>query len=94
METKHTPGPWTMEDKNFIVADEKVMITEVYDRANYVPRNGYVIPDEETAEANARLISAAPKMLEALQKITQSHPDGNPMHLIQIARAAISKATL
>ncbi len=50
-------------------------------------------------EANARFIAAAPEtkqqrddLLAALQKISQGHPDGNPIFLIKIAKEAIAKA--
>ena len=49
--SEHTPGPWKSEDR-FIFAGSEFKL--------------YVI-DEAESEANARLIAAAPDLLEALQ---------------------------
>ena len=65
--TKFTKGEWKITDDRFIAVDEKELVCEVYDRANFLPRPGTIVPDEETAEANAKLIAAAPEMFEALK---------------------------
>ena len=97
--TKHTPGPWETKpeecDKPYIrirgtrlgsrykVANA---ITPVYD--------GVGAREAEETRANARLIAAAPELLEALQAIINDglHCDVVP-HLHTKARAAIAKAT-
>lgn len=61
MEVKHTPGPWA--------ADENGCIHEAGDRWAYIPmaspfREEFWNGDQE-AIANARLIAAAPCLLEA-----------------------------
>ena len=87
--TQHTPGPWRMGKR-------------AYDRAIYGQQGAEVAsmldlfhtPAESLA--NARLIAAAPDLLEALRDITDlaerygvgEHCDGN----ILAARAAIAKA--
>lgn len=63
----HTPGPWTVDHylpgqsgdgQLHICGDERRIPLAVLD------------PDDIEAEANARLIAAAPEMLEALRQIT------------------------
>jgi len=58
MKTKHTPAPWKLDNKNEIIADNKneSLIAEVFDQA-------------ENWKANARLMSAAPELLNALQRL-------------------------
>lgn len=103
--SKHTPGPWrsypcNLEKYSQVITakgamvqvaitglnhhDQVAMTKEVYgDRTTYAP-------GEETM-ANARLIAAAPDLLEALQAVTVGYrcPD---IWLGQV-RAAIAKAT-
>ncbi len=95
METKHTPGPWKVlpesEASNpFIVASSETGLS-VADC--YCPIGG-------NNQANARLIAAAPELLEALRRIdTGQEMTGNFAHADtvlryqEIARAAIAKAT-
>ena len=97
-QTKHTPGPWEA-----IKSDGKFFID-----AERSEENGIGIAatfhDEPWAEANARLIAAAPEMLAA---VIEAHnvleaaalcltPRGSRSRLdsaIEQARAAIAKAT-
>jgi hypothetical protein len=65
MDTKHTPGPW-----EFVKYAGNVTMIERHERTGY----GYqqtniarVLPVSEALDANARLIAAAPDMLEALE---------------------------
>lgn len=57
--SKHTPGPWNwrFEGPTVIVEPIKATITILSGPEGY----------KETQEANARLIAAAPEMLEALK---------------------------
>jgi hypothetical protein len=100
---KHTPGPWVVDPavrQGFTV---------------YAPKEGFIVgtQDEEgrygaiESEANARLIAAAPDLLEALQQATSALEwrwervanCAAPVHETAIqeaynqARAAIAKAT-
>ena len=53
-------------------------------------------PSAEEAEANARLIAAAPELLEALERITRVASvelTGRRDDVLEQARAAIAKAT-
>lgn len=91
METphQHTPGPW------HLTRDQRgrpaVYVTPLYYGAldASAPIN---------ADANARLIAAAPDLLEHLERMVNiaTHPKATMKQVIQIAadaRAAIAKAT-
>ena len=60
MKTKHTPGPWEVKPS------DKVGRLHVTGRINEVSE--IVVCDTDN-EANAKLIAAAPDMLEALLKV-------------------------
>ena len=84
MTDQHTPGPWGNDREPVIVRG----LTWVA-HANY---------PTETGEANARLIAAAPELLEALESaadelesIIDWHAIGNPT-VLGAALAAIAKA--
>ena len=62
MKTKHTPGPWSVS-KLGSIEFEKGYLGEAYD---YDPN----IDDELPMMANARLMAAAPLMLQLLQDLT------------------------
>ena len=92
--TKHTPGPWQVSYETDISGFENdpengciglVDVAHVYMRT---------VPGRH--EANARLIAAAPELLEALAAVVCQY--GNPdihkwMAVINQASAAITKAT-
>lgn len=86
---KHTQGEWKAEHN---------LITNGYNTLASV--NTIFLPEGEP-EANAKLISAAPDLLEALKEMLR-HTDGNCAELPTTtfskaernARAAIEKATL
>jgi hypothetical protein len=90
MNTKHTKGPWTYTPNTMYVLG----------KPDGVP-NPVAAPygrDAEQCQANAALIAAAPKLLEALQQIERlsREADGKavdvPAMLGDIARAAVAKA--
>ena len=69
METKHTPGPWRLlrptvgVDANWHVADSgDTFVAHVF---------GFAHSTDEQARVNARLIAAAPELLEALHGLLQ-----------------------
>lgn len=87
---KHTPGPWVVDPavrQGFTV---------------YAPKEGFIVgtQDEEgrygaiESEANARLIAAAPDLLDALLMVLDDPNalDGRP-RTYEYVRAAIAKAT-
>lgn len=85
IKAKHTPGPWKIDYG--------------YNRSiNFI---GPCVPDQyagsswlRVTEANARLIAAAPELLEALKLLVEDrHPEFIPAHKWEQARAAIAKAT-
>lgn len=104
--SKHTPGPWEVShgghgsphgfviDEYYVlnrtVADDVAIAADIVDPATQMP-----------SEANARLIAAAPELLEALQLcmadmvLTEAHYGEHPaaQKAIDQARAAIAKAT-
>ena len=93
-ENKHTPGPWTADyvpaASQHIINAQKEMVA----RVNYV---GRFTVDE--IEANARLIAAAPGLLEACEAALQKLDDLSKLSGIyaacgpaSILRAAIAKA--
>ena len=95
--SKHTPGPWLIAES--VVSRHAVTNMRRIRSKNEGLEHGavcdvYGIQDGSEASANARLIAAAPDLLEALQgivsaddahELTQKH--------IESARAAIAKAT-
>ena len=79
MPNKHTPGPWAAtKNGNITSADRKVLIATL---------SG--INDED--ESNARLIAAAPDLLEALQACLL-RDDIASDELGGVIRSAIAKA--
>ncbi len=86
MDTQHTPGPWTTNGK------------EIYEGEDTREHCGIATVNKlyDEYKANARLISAAPDMLEALRALAESC-NINPSMLCaehqKRIRAAIAKAT-
>lgn len=94
MEPKHTPGPWEVNGSGaYEICDlDIITITADHDIADDGP---------ERVEADARLISAAPDLLAALEWITRcakmSGPAGTTVYFIapdrmESAKAAVLKA--
>lgn len=88
---EHTPGPWLYDGCVQIVEAERPHM-----RICFLPSDH---DEYASSKANARLIAAAPDLLEALIAIsdqlerigdTRPHKDGQ---FIDDARAAIAKAT-
>lgn len=104
MNTKHTPGPWTLKVGYGTPLQILGAPTARDPRYNPVTRCGttFIAPTSEESMANARLIAAAPSMLEALEFYadTSKYPapkTGGFGELYfdcgTIAKAAIAKAT-
>ena len=95
-QTQHTPGPWTcrIDDEGF----------NVFQDAPKHPGNGdhiMCIAGNDESEANARLIAAAPELLEALKSMhgilkvaAEGSKNGLHIHAIAMAETAIAKATV
>ena len=93
MTDKHTPGPWTVSpDNSRVVQGEGRRIALAYSHA---------IQPGAVGDANARLIAAAPELLEALEQAVRylEHPDVTALpfalpvtNVSRVARAAIEAA--
>jgi hypothetical protein len=82
---KHTHGPWRVETERayiHIMPSENLAICELWRRGN-----------PELEMANARLIAAAPDLLEALESIVGGSTQRVSAELQTKAQAAIAKAT-
>lgn len=99
--SKHTPGPWFVEDNDRAISSNAATDIALVNMANI--RYGWDGPDFLTAShraANARLIAAAPELLYALQEFVrtmESLPESDETNLrvwdmYRMAQAAIKKA--
>jgi hypothetical protein len=83
MSGKHTPGPWTYEVHELSSGFSGI----VYDA------QGYCVGTDHLTEADARLIAAAPEMLEALRQIGLRYgPTVTLQDCIDLAQSIIAKA--
>ena len=73
---KGTPGPGERDVRDIYPAESDYEIAIVYDGKDTSILN----LDKEVAEANARLIAAAPELLEALQKTNDLLKDLDNTH--------------
>ena len=97
MTAQHTPGPWDCEVRKpaGITWDGIIRWSRNRDPICSVFMAGYMAKE---AEANARLIAAAPELLAALERLSagmDSSNDSRPLVKageIRAARAAIAKA--
>lgn len=109
---QHTAGPWNSRQSgtfgaieitspNYQTASTHDPLARVYPASIATPEKTLLIPERSfvQAEANARLISAAPDLLDALRTILSEIEERLetlleiPYHKITKARAAITKAT-
>jgi len=98
--TKHTPGPWDISSfqSHVIVGSPEIVGNAI--ATCHISR---AVGDLSTADANARLIAAAPDLLEACRALVlewnscfegqDTGYDGTPLHdCVMLASAAIAKA--
>lgn len=88
MTTKHTPGPWVAG------CEDDPGSGDVYMEDGSLIAEAFINGDVKTRMANARLIAAAPDLLETLQSFpgfTNDATSGDPW--VEKMRTAISKAT-
>lgn len=88
---QHTPGPWSAVTATHDIRGNELDFQESVVQISQIP--GGVIARmtmQAEREANARLIAAAPDMLEALLLMVRGRPD---KWAFDKARAAIAKAT-
>ena len=100
--SKHTPGPWAVSDESptLIKRDCRAIGSdggELIASACCHEDSGY-FPSIEEGAANARLIAAAPDLLEALTQIEnaaasawEGQTELHALSIVQMARAARSK---
>ncbi|MFA7290912.1 MAG: hypothetical protein WC023_01565 [Rhodocyclaceae bacterium] len=107
MTTKHTDGPWTLGDiydsehgGKLVDIDALAPRISHHALATVVWQMGDDAIDGKNSpqkEANARLICAAPELLEACAALVEwcdkNPPAGEALYFVQMARAAIAKAT-
>ena len=94
--SKHTPAPWTVQKSEDCMGrklDDMVRWVVTADENDLWISTGPTWDQEhdEESEANARLIAAAPELLEALRGVVRV-ADCNTMEFLA-AHAAIAKAT-
>lgn len=95
MEHKHTPGPWLAQDGNHFEADCVITTQDRLDTSKGpIAQLDTEFNEPVGAEqrANARLIAAAPDLLEALIDLLGA-VEGVPCGPENKCRAAIAKAT-
>ena len=88
--SKHTPGPWVVYDDS---NDGKTNRIEIAARGKTVARIYHSVPAEDLP--NARLIAAAPDLLEALKdtlQLLEVYCEDFEEATRKQARAAIAKA--
>lgn len=93
--TKHTAGPWKAVQNSAGAWEIHPTGEFNYHSIAGAHFNEYVSKDESENEANARLIAAAPELLEALGDIRAALIMGNNPNdkgLIEMADEAIAKA--
>lgn len=92
MTTQHTPGPWHVDECD---TDARTYIQSEGDNEIANIQWGALKPDQ-WEQANARLIAAAPTMLDALSVIEDWIMSDDTLdtngHILRLARAAIAKA--
>ena len=95
MEAKHTPGPWRVEADKVEVGAEGGF--RPFGACGCCDSPWMNADDQAVAKADARLIAAAPELLEALKAVTSTEmflPDHPQRHAAyKAARAAIANAT-
>lgn len=101
MIAKYTPGPWQIHPRGWgdVVAKDGSEICLSHDQSDFPEvtldmRSLGRLPRADEAEANARLIAAAPTMVEALQQAEQQIDYGQHDAALRIIRAALAAAGL
>ena len=90
--TQHTPGPWQMGGELISKEGSNLEIASVWSES----ANRKLSPRQSEADANARLIAAAPELLEAAQRVTGISWAVGSLALndsMEQLRAVIAKAT-
>jgi hypothetical protein len=67
--SKHTPGPWKANNKDEIRNDDNDLIATAWDIHVKREEDGLITLLPNNSKANARLMAAAPELLEALKEL-------------------------
>ena len=91
MESNHTPGPWGIDINS--VGEYLISAGPIGTPVDYLA----VITNRKRSKANARLIAAAPELLEAVEAASDyfhdfTESDQEETDLAKLMRAAIAKA--
>lgn len=105
MSTLHTPGPWSVFSNRFRQTLGMNAVTHIFgaNGGSALFSHYYAIDDEnkpyenwDEVDANARLIAAAPELLEALKSarwmLTRDYIDPQKMEIIEKVNSALEKA--
>jgi len=90
----HTPGPWVVEDGHIQRDSGGIRYWQISDGQDSIACNQFCYAGQNPAvnAANARLIAAAPSLLEALEALVGSFEKHRPKAYWDAARAAIALA--
>lgn len=90
-EQKHTPGPW----RYWPCKVDSSLTPPMYDYVQFASPIGHVfrVPIQFLSEADARLIAAAPELLEALKDCRRALELAIATGELAVVDAAIAKAT-
>jgi hypothetical protein len=92
MNTKHTPGPWLFVESRDVWSDADSR-EEREDASPWCIATVHAREDKAVRAANARLIAAAPDLLEALREVAEFWAGGDaPQELTDKINAALAKA--
>lgn len=92
--SKHTPGPWSY---NYIGSHGYCIYEGATPGGKHIGLS--ILYKKDGGEANARLIAAAPDLLEALRVVLNSdmamreEDEGQTSKTLDVVRAAIAKAS-
>jgi hypothetical protein len=92
MTTKHTPGPWTVQDGTLTIYTLTNSVTNAVAVACRVRLDGGSIVLGEEAKANAALIASAPDLYAALKVAADRLEEACLFQDAEAARAALAKA--
>ena len=85
--SKHTPAPWHVEGRTVYGAKSGHIISHGINSHGDGPK-GYVCNTSGTTEADARLIAAAPRLLEELQRLVAIADSGQFRDRAELSIAA------
>lgn len=97
-ESKHTPGPWVVWSEEGETRKGRAKVSVCHHVGDLMSEDHICVAtvlgdDVAVAAANARLIAAAPELLEALRYVRANFADGNTREIVARIDAALSQAT-